>query len=116
MWTLQRRPAHFRMLPNIRLDVDVAPIQAGSTWQLALKKGHRLVNRTGQSLQMLQRYPLGLQTCAAGPTADMFIIEPGEVSSPSASDADISRQSTPHTCREQLHCKQWRTFVRLAAG
>ena len=95
--------------------MDVAPIQAGSTWQLALKKGHRLVNRTRQTLQMLHRCPVGLQACSAGPTADMITLEPGEVSFPSASNADISRQWTTHTCRDHLHCKQWWTFVRLAA-
>ena len=78
-------------------------MQADSTWRLALKKGHRLVNRTDQSLQVLQRCPFGLQACAAGPSADMIVIRPGEVSLSSASRADISRQWASHTSRKQLH-------------
>ena len=80
VWTLLCRPLHYKMVPSIWPDVHIASMQAGSTWQLALKKGHRLVNRTGQLLQMLHRCPLGLQAFAAGPIADMITIEPGEVS------------------------------------
>ena len=95
-----RRPLHCGMVPNIWPDVRMASMQAGSTWQLALKKGHRLVNRTGQTLQMLHRCPFGLQACAAGLTADMITIEPEEVSI--LSSADISRQLTSHISRKQL--------------
>ena len=83
-----------------------APMQAGSTWQLTLKKGHRLVNRTGQALQMLQTCPFDLKACTAGPSTDMITIEPGEVGFLLAYSIDISRQWPSHTRGEKFHWKQ----------